>query len=529
MKKIKIIILVLLIIITGVYTVNAENYGGDLKVKINKRPLNLNPIYSFNQTEKIINSQIFDKLLVLNNKGEIVNNLSKSWEINENSTVFSFILKKDVYFHPYKRDGKEIPLEQRKVTAEDWKWSFEYLANPENKSPNAEIFNKVLGYDDYRQQKEKEITGIRVIDDYQLEIELKKPYAPFIYNLVKEAAVVIPKQAVLNTDQNFALAPVGTGAFKLKEFLNNKIVLTENKNYWKNNYQKEKLPYLKKIDFYFNESNDLNSNYQDFDLYQLEEDQFTDYQHQKNIKNNYSFKKIVDNNIYFAAFNYKNNFDLNPNFKERNEKIKSILNKNEFIQNLNLNNFSYLKNGSNDLKILNKINYQNQQLSKQELNINKKYLLEIAINNSKLNNKISQLIKKELKSNYIDLDINEYNWTKYLNILKDDLNGQLFIMTYNYNNKFNFITDNFYSESENNYFNYENRRLDNLIDYIKLTKNENKQDKAYEIIEEILLNDNPFIFILQSQDNYLITNQLLNQDIFENIYTRNNFELLYFK
>ena len=252
---------------------------------------------------------------------------------------------------------------------------------------------------------------------------------------MKEAAVVMPKQAVLNSGQNFALAPIGTGAFKLKDFLSDKIVLIENKNYWQNNYQKERLPYLKKVEFYFKQANNLNNNYQSFDLYQLEEDQLTDYHYQKNIKNNYSLKKIADNNIYFTAFNYKNNFDFNLNFKEKNKKIKSILNKNKFVQNLNLNNFSYLKNGSNDLKILNKINYQNQQLSKQELNNNEKYSLKIAINNSKLNNKISELIKNDLKSGYIDLNITEYSWPKYLNILKNDLNSQLFIMSYNYNNK----------------------------------------------------------------------------------------------
>jgi peptide/nickel transport system substrate-binding protein len=528
MRKTKICFLVLLIIITAAFTVSAENYGGDLKVKVNKRALNLNPIYSFNSTEQTINSQIFDKLLEFNSKGEIVNNLSESWEINEDSTVFRFILKKDVYFHPYQIDGKEMTVNQRKVTAEDWKWSFEYLADPKNKSPYAEIFKKVQGYDDYRQQKKKEIAGIRVIDDYQFEIELKSSYAPFIYNLMKEAAVVMPKQAVLNSDQNFALKPIGTGAFKLTDFLNNKIVLTKNKSYWQNNYQKEKLPYLKQIEFYFNEANNLNNNYQSFDLYQLTQNQLIDYYHQKNEKNNYSLKKIADNNIYFIAFNYKNNSNYNTNYKDIKKKIIATLNNNEFIECLNLYNFSYLKNESNDFKILNKINYRNQELAKQELNNNEKYALTIALNNSDCSLKTAELINTEFETSNIDLTIKDYSWSEYLNILKNDPNSQLFIMSYNYENKFNFIVDNFYSKSDKNYFNYENRRVDNLIDYIKLTKDKNKQNKSYAIIEEIVIIDNPFTFILQSQDNYLISNQLLNQDIFENIHTRHSFERLYF-
>lgn len=527
MKKTKIYILVLLIIIFSTLSVSSANHGGNLKVKINKRPLNLNPIYAFNNTEIKINKQIFDKLLVFNDRGEIVNNLSESWEVNEDSTLFIFNLKENIYFQPYKIEGKEIALEQRKVTAADWKWSFEYLADPKNKSPHAEIFKKVLGYNDYRQQNKKEITGIRVIDDDQLEIELKNSDALFIYNLLKEAAVVMPKKAVLNTNYNFALAPIGTGPFKLTKFSSNKIALTKNKVYWKNQYQKEKLPYLNNIEFYFNETANLNGNYQNFDLYQLNQEQIAGYHNQDNTKNNYSFKKIVDNNLYFTAFNYKN--DFNAGLKEMRKKIKLILNKNEFIESLNLNEFSYLKNRREDFEILNKINYYNQQLSAVELNNNHNYSLSIAANNSELFLKTAELIKEELKSNNLDLNIDKYNWSEYLNFLRGDMNNQLFIMSYNYENKFDFIADNFYSESEKNYFNYENRRVDNLIDYIRITSNKNKQNKAYDIIEEILLVDNPFVFILQGKDNYLVSNKLLNQGIFDNIYSYNNYELLYFK
>jgi peptide/nickel transport system substrate-binding protein len=530
MTKTKIYLFILLIIISGTFTVSAENYDDALKVKINKRALTLNPIYSFNSTEKTINKQIFDNLLVFNSQGEVINNLTESWEINDDSTIFRFNLKKDIYFHPYKINGKEIPIEQRKVTASDWKWSFEYLTDPKNKSSYAENFQKVMGYDDYRQQKTNEISGIKVINDYQLEIELKNSYAPFIYNLMKEAAVVMPKQAVLNSEQKFSLAPVGTGAFKLKKFSNKKIVLIKNKNYWKNNNHQIKLPYLNQIEFYFNNDNNLNENYQNFDLYQLNHDQIIEYYHKKNnINNEYSLNKIVDNNICFTAFNYKNNLNNNLNCKEVKEKIRSILKEIHFIESFKLNNFSYLENKNDNLRLLNKINSINQQSSVKNFNTAENPSLNIAVNDSDLSLKTAELIKKELKSLNINLKIKNYSWTDYLNILKNNLNSELFIMSYNYENKFDFIADNFYSESENNYFNYENRRVDNLIDYIKLTKNKNNQDIAYNIIEEILLTDNPFIFIFQAADNYLISNQLSNQELFKNIYTRNNFELLYFK
>ena len=240
----KIYLLILFIIVSITFNVNAENYGGNLKIKMNKRPLTLNPIFSANQTEKKINKQIFDKLLILNSQGELSNNLTEFWESNAESTVFKFKLKENVYFHPYKLNGKEIKIEQRKVTAADWKWSFEYLTDPKNKSPYAGIFEKVVGYDDYQKQRANEITGIKVIDDYQLQINLKDSYAPFIYNLAKEAAVVMPKSAALEKNQKFSLNPIGTGPFKFKNFANNRIKLTKNQNYWKKTEQQNKLPYF---------------------------------------------------------------------------------------------------------------------------------------------------------------------------------------------------------------------------------------------------------------------------------------------
>lgn len=521
MRKVKIYFLVLLIIITAGSAVSAENYGGNLKFKIQKRPLNLNPIYAFNDTEKIINKQIFDNLLVYNNKGEIVNNLSESWEINDDSTLFKFKLKKDIYFQPYKINGKNISLEQRKVTAADWKWSFEYLVDPKNKSPYAEIFEKVLGYDDYRQGKTNEISGIKVVDDYHLEIELENSYSPFIYNLLKEAAVVMPKAAVLNKEFNFSLNPIGTGSFKLKDFDKDKIVLIKNKNYWKNRYQKKKLPYLDQIELSFSTNNNLNNNYQEFDIYQLNRKELIYYYHNK-LDDNYSLKEIINNNFYFAAFNYKMD-------KKIKNKIQSKLNYGEFNKTLKLNNLNYKNNKADGFELLNSIYCQNQIIKDNKGETFNKISLKMIVNNSDFNLKIAELLKAKFKTLNINLEVKTYNWTKYLRNLQNNLDSDLFMMSYTYDNKFDFISDNFYSKSKKNFFDYQNSRVDNLIDYIKLTKDKELQNKAYSIIKEILAADNPYLLIFKSQDNYLISDKLLNQDIFSNIYTRNNLESLYFK
>jgi peptide/nickel transport system substrate-binding protein len=255
--KFKTYIIIILILIFDISLVSATSYGGDLKIKVELRPLNLNPIYAENETEIMINKQIFDSLVNYNGQDEIISNLAESWEVNNDSNLFIFNLKEAVYFHPYKIGGKEVSLKEREVTAEDWKWSFEYLAASNNKSSRAELFNKIKGFAEYSRGENTEITGIRVKDKYQLEIELKESYSPFIYNLAKDAAVVMPAVAVLNSNFNFSKAPIGTGGFKFGNFSKNKVTLLKNNNYWKNNYQKEKHPYLNKIEINFAVENNL--------------------------------------------------------------------------------------------------------------------------------------------------------------------------------------------------------------------------------------------------------------------------------
>lgn len=527
--KTKIYVFTILILILNLFSVNAANYGGDLKIKVDQRPFNLNPIYGASETALMIDKQIFDTLVNYNNQEEIAANLAESWEINNDSTLFEFQLKKEVYFHPYKIDGKEVPLNEREVSAENWKWSFEYLAVSKNKSPYAELLNKVKGYDEYRQGKSQEISGIRVKNKFQLEIELKESYAPFIYNLAKSAAVVMPANAVLSNDFNFSTAPVGTGAFEYGNFSKNKVTLLKNNNYWKNNYQEEKQPYLNQIEINFSAENNLKENLQEFDLFQLNSAEFFAYQEQKDEYSDYQITKFVNNYFYFAGLNYNSNLSQDENYNDLKEGLSYIINENNFIENLNLDNFILPADNINSQPFLFKLS-KNLQNSK-NINLNDSLKeLKLAVNDSKTNIQIANQLKNELKTENINLDIKKYNWAEYLNRLNTrNLNSNLFMMSADYNNRFEFIRDNLYSTSKANYFGYQNKRLDNLIDYLKLVNNKQNSERAFEIITDIIIGDNPFVFLFQGADSYLVSDRLVNQDIFKNMYLKYDFERLYFK
>ncbi|MFP4370640.1 MAG: ABC transporter substrate-binding protein [Halanaerobium sp.] len=529
MNKNKNLIILIIVIILVSFIISTAAAEDNLRIKVNQRPLNLNPIYAANDTELMIIRQLFDNLVKYDKNGEIAADLVESWKEDSSASVFKFKLKKDVYFHKYKIDGKEVKKEKRRVRADDWKWSLEYLASPQNKSPYAELLKKVKGYQDYRQGSSDEISGIKVLDDYQLQIELNQPYAPFINNLTKEAAVVLPKEAVLNENKNFSISPVGTGAFREINLSENKVTLSKNKEYWKNNYQKEKLPYLNQIEIYFNDF-DLLNDYQSFDLYQLNSEDFKKYNEMKDKFSSYQLQEIKNGIYYYLAVDCSSYQKNQAKIKNIKKNIGNFLKEEDLIEKLNSNKIISISNTNNQIIFdrLDNCLQCSQNSAEADFEVQNQELLDLYINNSDQNLKFAELINKQLRD--IDLNIKKYNWADYLKKLQQsNLNNQLFIMSYDYQNKFDFIYDNFYSKSDKNYSKYQNSRLDNLVEYLMLNNNQQSKKRAYQIIEEILMQENPFLISIQGGESYLMSEKISEPDWFSNIYLDNNFEKLFFK
>ena len=520
MKIKKTISLLIIVLIIFISPVKAENKSGNLKIKLDQHVFNLNPIYAANGSETLISRQIFDTLFTYDLNGNIIPNLAANLEVNNEATVFIINLKENIYFQDYNKNGQKLNKSEKEVSAEDWKWSFEYLAASENKSPYAGLLKKVEGYSTYRQNKKEEISGINILDKYTLKIKLKEPYAPFIYNLTELPLAIIPKEAVKNNNLNFSLNPLGTGAFSLENFNKNKIVLKKNKNYWKSNVQNKNLPYLDKVEFSF--SGQLN-NIKSFDILKLSTRNYLNYKNNKEKYSGYQHKKIAQNNIYYIAFNTKNNEESTDLFKQQ-------IKEEELIKELNLSDYIPVADLENNYYALKEISSANKENKTFDNDNFKNKTFSIATNNFKTAKKISGFLKDKMVEHNIDLKVNNQNWSKHLKRLQtDNADFDLFLMNYDYKNKFKFLSDNFHSDSLFNYSNYENERVDNLIDYIKLESRNEKRKHAYQVIEDILIETSPHILLLQGIDNYLINNELENSEILDNIYLKDKLELLYFK
>ncbi len=221
-------------------------YGGEFRFMSSEKVTSLFPLSVTDVYANRIASQIFEGLLKIDPKStEVVPSIAKSFEVDDLSKVFTFELRDDVYFQDDEcfEGGKG-----RKVTANDFKYSLEFAcSNNELNSLSWLLKDKVMGAKSYFDGEADEVTGIKVLGDHKLQIELASSFSGFQKVLTHTGLSVFPKEAHEKYGDDIGQHPVGTGAFMLKSLEDDKIVLVRNGNYWDKDDFGNELPFLDKI------------------------------------------------------------------------------------------------------------------------------------------------------------------------------------------------------------------------------------------------------------------------------------------
>ena len=150
-----------------------------------------------------LSEQLYDGLVRLDNNLKIAPALAAYWMISSDGKKYTFVLKKGVRFH----HGGEL-------TAEDVKFSLERLLDADVGSPYYHYFlDRIVGAAEFREGSSSEVTGIRILDRYTLEIDWMRPYVPALYVLSMHFCKILPRERLRRQGNNFFLKPSGTGAF----------------------------------------------------------------------------------------------------------------------------------------------------------------------------------------------------------------------------------------------------------------------------------------------------------------------------
>jgi oligopeptide transport system substrate-binding protein len=138
------------------------------------------------------------------------------WEISPDGRTYTFYLREDVRFH----DG-------RAVKAGDFKYAWERACDPATGSNTAATYlGDIVGVEDVLAGKTGEISGIRVIGDYTLEVTIDTPKSYFLAKLTYPTAFVVD-WANVAVGGEWWRQPNGTGPFKLGEWQEENLLVLE--------------------------------------------------------------------------------------------------------------------------------------------------------------------------------------------------------------------------------------------------------------------------------------------------------------
>lgn len=221
-------------------------YGGEFRFMSKEKVSELFPLKTTDQYTQRVAGQIFEGLLKLHPATmEVIPALAESYTISEDARVFTFKLRQNVLFH----DNECFPKNQgRLVTAHDFKYSLEFACSQHEFNEVAWLIkDKIKGAEDYYTGEANEVEGIKVISDYEIEIELKTPFISFDKTLTNTALGVFPSEAFDYYGNDIVTNPVGTGAFLLETLTEDSITLIRNPFYWRKDENGNPLPFLDKI------------------------------------------------------------------------------------------------------------------------------------------------------------------------------------------------------------------------------------------------------------------------------------------
>jgi ABC-type transport system substrate-binding protein len=160
--------------------------------------------------------------------------------VSDNFKTWVFKIKRGVLF----ADDPAFNGKPREVTAQDFVYMFERVADPTNKSAIWGVLEStgILGLKEKNQAAvdgkkpydyDKPVEGLQALDRYTLQIKMAQPRPRFIEGIARpEEYGVVAREVVERYGDTIGEHPVGTGPFRLKDWRrSSRIVLVRNPNY----------------------------------------------------------------------------------------------------------------------------------------------------------------------------------------------------------------------------------------------------------------------------------------------------------
>ena len=432
---------------------------------------------------------IYNGLVKYDKDFNIVPDLAESWEIKNEGKTIIFHLRKDVLWH----DGKPF-------TSKDVMFSYKIIIDPKTPTAYAE--------------KYKEVKSARTVDDYTFEVNYEQPFAP---GLISWGALqALPEHLLKGKDITttpLSRAPVGTGPYKFKSWkTGDRIVLEAFDKYF------EGRPYISGMVFRVipdQATQFMELKAQNIDMMGLTPLQYIRQTDTPDFKKNYTKYQYLADGYTYLGFNQRR-----PPFnnKKVRQAIAYAIDKNEIIKGvlmgLGIESTGPYKPGTvwynpkvkkypydpaKAIELLREAGYTDTNGDGIVEKNGKAFEISIITNQgNSLREKTAQIIQQRLGKIGIKVNIRIIEWTSFIKEFVDRYNFDAIILG------FNILQDPdcqavWHSSSavpgNLNLASFKNVEVDRLIDEGRHTFDEKKRKVSYDRIQEILAEEQPFVFL----------------------------------
>jgi ABC-type transport system substrate-binding protein len=456
-----------------------------VKLCLTAAPLDFDPAMAHDVDSGQILVNTHSGLLNLGASGEILPGIAKSWYMEEDNLTWIFNLRRGAKF----QDGSE-------VTAEDVRYSYERLLNPETRSTNSWYLEQVEGSQDFISRKTREVKGIKVLDRYRISIRLSSAYSGFILNLAQFACSIISKAACEKEKI------IGCGPFIIQEKREDGCTLCAFKDYYGGT------PYVDKITIQYNENNAVEGfqgNKYDFVLV----DSKSALEKLKEQSSKIKMRSLIGS--YYVGFNLESKSELIQDVEIR-KALNHAVNKKRIIsdvlgglaeeskgpippnmiENNYLAGFEYNQNTARE--ILRRKGALGQKLT----------IITREGSENTVFNRIAHFVIEDLKEIGINCVVQKVAMDKYLKP-ETIKNCDLFISRWiaDTGDLDNYLQPIFNPAPVTNRTRYNNPEVTSLLNEAKAIINPQKRVEIYKNIQKAIVNDVPWIFLYHPQMGYV--------------------------
>ena len=444
---------------------------------------------------------VFDRLVeveVKDGKSEIVPSLAKSWDISEDGKTYILHLMEGVKFH----NGEDFK-------ADDVVYSLNRIVTVQG-AVNSSFVSQIEGFDKLANGVATELSGVKAIDDYTIEIKLKEPYAGFMASLAAAPVSILDEKTTTMAGDKFGIEPeftVGTGPFKLKEWkLNEGIELVKNENYWK------EAPKIDGVEIkVVPDTETQNIMYRNGELDILDLDYMVDYipTYKQEFKDNLVFVPRVG----ITYFTFNENIEPLNNVNIR--KALSMAIDRQAIVDSMYNGTASIENGIFPKGLIG----HNENIEAIEYNTEKAkeilaaegypngFDMEIAIDSasSDTTKSVLEIISEQLSEIGVNASLKTYDESTWLATRKaGELGSFMSIWTADYNDPDNFIYT-FFGTDQNTKLrslNYKDKEVIDRVSKARAIINEDERIKEYQALEKKIITEDRAWLPMYAKEHY---------------------------